>query len=51
MAEKIFDRERDLHQAVNDGTKELREIKERTTIESQLARQIERVRLQKKISR
>ena len=51
MAEKIFYRERDLHQAVDNSTKELRqEIKERTLVERKLARQIQRALLQEKIT-
>ena len=51
MAEKIFNRERDLHQAVADSTKDLRaEIKERTVIEKQLARQVKKAFLQEKIT-
>ena len=51
MAEKITNRERDLNQAVLDSTQELRqEIRERTTVEQKLARQIQRVLLQEKIT-
>ena len=51
MAEKIFNRERDLHQAVADSTKDLRaEIEERTVIENKLARQVKKALLQEKIT-
>ena len=51
MAEKIFNRERDLQQAVADSTKELRqEIAERTVIEARLEKQIQRALLQEKIT-
>ena len=51
MAEKIFHRERDLQQAVADSTRELRKkIQERGVIEKKLARQIQRVLLQEKIT-
>ncbi|MGD1920440.1 MAG: response regulator, partial [Pleurocapsa sp.] len=51
MAEKIFYRERDLHKAVTDSTKELRiEIDERTAVEKKLAKQIKRALLQEKIT-
>ena len=51
MAEKIFYRERDLHQAVVESTRELRlEIDERTAIEKKLARQIKKALLQEKIN-
>ncbi|MEL6929861.1 MAG: DUF3365 domain-containing protein, partial [Cyanobacteria bacterium J06600_6] len=51
MAEKIFYRERDLHQAVQDSTKDLKiEIEERTVVEKKLARQIKRALLQEKIT-
>jgi len=51
MAEKIFYRERDLHRAVNDSTKELRaEIKERTAIERKLGRQVKKGLLQERIT-
>ncbi|MEM6610748.1 MAG: DUF3365 domain-containing protein [Cyanobacteria bacterium P01_C01_bin.72] len=51
MAEKIFYRERDLHQAVADSTKDLRiEIQERSAVERKLARQVKRALLQEKIT-
>lgn len=51
MAEKNTHRQRDLHQAVADSTKELKqEIKERKIIEGKLARQIQRALLQEKIT-
>ena len=51
MAEKIFYRERDLHQAVADSTKDLRvEIEERIAVERKLAGQIKRALLQEKLT-
>ena len=51
MAEKIFNREQYLHQAVADSTKDLRaEIEERSAIEQKLARQVKRALLQEKIT-
>lgn len=51
MAEKIFYRERDLHQAVENSTKDLRtEIQERVLVERKLARQVKRALLQEKIT-
>ncbi|MEL6496591.1 MAG: ATP-binding protein, partial [Cyanobacteria bacterium J06623_7] len=51
MAEKVFHRERDLHQVAIDSTKDLKlEIKERTAIERKLARQVKRALLQEKIT-
>ncbi|MEL7078392.1 MAG: DUF3365 domain-containing protein [Cyanobacteria bacterium J06582_2] len=51
MAKKIFYRERDLHQAVNDSTQELKqEIAERSIVEQKLARQVKRALLLEKIT-